>query len=71
MTQPTPQQARALDALRNNRDVVDYLQACLDDLKNRLVTVVDAEAARVMQGQAQAYQQILNQIEGKPSSGKR
>lgn len=71
MTQPTQQQARALDALRNNRDVVDYLQACLNDTKNRLVTAVDAEAIRVMQGQAQAYQSLLNQIEGKTNGGKR
>lgn len=71
MTQPTQQQVRALADLRNNRDVIDYLQACLDEIKHRLVTVVDAEAVRVMQGKAQAYQQLLNQIEGKTNSGKR
>lgn len=69
MVQPTQQQARALTDLQNS-DVKSYLQACLDDSKTRLVTVVDAEALRVLQGQARAYQQLLNQIEGK-TSGKR
>lgn len=71
MTQPNQQQARALFDLRNNRDVIEYLQACLDETKNRLVTVVDEEAYRVIQGHAQAYQKLLNQIEGKTNSGKR
>lgn len=70
MVQPTQQQARALADLRNS-DVKVYLQACLDDSKNRLVTVADVEAMKVLQGYAQAYQHLLNQIEGTTNSGKR
>lgn len=71
MTQPTPAQARALEDLRHNREVHDYLQACLDESKHRLITVVGAEDVRVLQGQAQAYQSLLNLIDGKQKSGKR
>jgi|AntDeeMinimDraft_6_1070357.scaffolds.fasta_scaffold01437_3 hypothetical protein len=71
MIQPTAQQARALADLPTDSGVREYVQACLDDTKHRLVTVADSEAFRIIQGHAQAYQNLLDCIEGPTKSGKR
>lgn len=72
MTKPTPEQAKELKALANRAEVIEYLNACLDDAKQRLVTQQEPEAFRVIQGHAQAYQKLLNEIAGPlPPSGKR
>lgn len=70
ITKPTPEQAIALaDAGRNDR-VTAYLQESLDKIKSRLVTVTDPDAFRVMQGQAQAYQELIHLVSGE-TRGKR
>ena len=53
--------------------MLEYLEACLFDTKNRLTTQRDAEVFRVLQGQAQALQQILDLVMSDPTqqSGKR
>lgn len=73
MVKPSPKQARALQELRANTDVVEFLGQYLLDTKNRLTTQRDAEVFRVLQGQAQALQQILDLVSADPTqqSGKR
>jgi len=73
MLKPDRRQAQALHDLRGNTVVLEYLEACLSDTKNRLTTQRDAEVFRVLQGQAQALQQILDLVNADPTqqSGKR
>jgi hypothetical protein len=53
--------------------VLEYLEACLSETKNRLMTQRDADVFRVLQGQAQALGQLLSQVNTDPTqqSGKR
>ena len=62
MLKPDRKQAQALHELRGNTIVLEYLDACLSDLKNRLMTQRDADVFRVLQGQAQALGQFLEQV---------
>ena len=73
MVRPTQQQAQALYDLRGNTEAIGYVQACLDDVKQRLVHQSDPVALHVLQGQAQAYQDLLSRITTDPTttSGKR
>lgn len=72
-TQPTQRQLQALQALRNNDDVVEYLQGLLDESTAKLVGIRDVEDFRVCQGHAQAYQKLIDTILGTTPrrSGKR
>lgn len=73
MFKPSPRQVKALYALRSNTDVVEYLEQCLSDTKNRLVTQRDAEVFRQLQGQARIVEDILALVTTDPTqhSGKR
>ncbi len=73
MFKPSPRQAKALYDLRANTDVVEFLEQCLSDTKNRLVTQRDAEVFRQLQGQARIVEDILALVTTDPTqqSGKR
>lgn len=73
MFKPSPRQVKALYDLRANTDVVEYLEQCLSDTKNRLVTQRDAEVFRQLQGQARIVEDILALVTTDPTqhSGKR
>ncbi len=62
MARPDAQQLKALQALRTNKDVVEFLEAGLEEAKNRLIVLEQPEAVRVTQGRAQAYQELLTHI---------
>ncbi len=62
MARPDAQQVKALQALRTNSDVVKFLEESLDEAKNRLIVQEGSEAIRVLQGRAQAYQELLTHI---------
>lgn len=62
MLKPSPRQVNALYALRANTDVVEFLEQCLSDTKDRLVTQRDAEVFRSLQGQARILDDILTLI---------
>lgn len=61
---PTPRQRQALEALRNNTDVVDYLTACLEERKSKMLYLRDATDLTLCQGQAQFCQQLLDTVLG-------
>jgi hypothetical protein len=72
MVKPTPQQAKALQALQGQSDVLEFMEACLEDAKNRLVTQVELDTLRVLQGEARTYQHLLALTKPQPQqSGKR
>ena len=62
MLKPSPRQVKALYDLRGNTDVVEFLNQCLSDTKDRLVTQRDAEVFRNLQGQARILDDILTLI---------
>jgi arginine repressor len=70
MQKLTPDQSRAMQQLRGHA-VVDYLQSCLDDVKMKLLKQENAVAIRVLQGQGQVYQHLLDSILNDTHSGKR
>lgn len=72
MRKPTDQQLRALQSVKLNGDAVGYLEQCLEDAKDRLVTQQDDMAVRVIQGEAQFCRKLLAHITGDDKySGKR
>lgn len=66
----SPDQAQALRQLRGH-PVVEYLQGCLDDVKAKLLKQENADAIRVLQGQGQVYQHLIDSILNDTHSGKR
>lgn len=70
---PTPRQQQALESLRGQSDVVDYLTACLEERQAKLVYMQDANDIAVCQGQAQFCKHLLETILGKTQqkSGRR
>jgi hypothetical protein len=74
MIKPSPRQAKALYDLRANTDVLEFMQECLSDCMNRLVTQRDTEVLRNLQGQARAFDHVLTLMRTDPTtqqSGKR
>jgi hypothetical protein len=61
LVQPDLRQARALQDLRHNPDVVKYLQACRETSRSLCVNK-DGDDFRVAQGQARTYESILKLI---------
>lgn len=61
---PTSRQQQALEAIKSQPDVVDYLTACLEERKTKLVFLQDANDIAVCQGQAQFCQHLLDTILG-------
>jgi hypothetical protein len=70
MQKLTSDQALAMQQLRGH-PVVEYLQGCLNDVKTKLLKQENADAIRVLQGQGQVYQHILDNILNDTHSGKR
>lgn len=70
---PTQRQQQALEAIRHNSDVIDFLTDCLEERKAKLVYLSDATDLTLCQGQAQFCQQLLDTILGttQQKSGKR
>jgi len=52
---PSPRQAEELKKLRFNAEIMDYLDACVETAKDRLVACPSSEEFRVAQGQALVY----------------
>lgn len=72
MRKPTDSQAKSLRGVATNVEVVTYLEHCLADLKNSLVTQQDESVLRVLQGEAQFCRKLLTHITGDETySGKR
>lgn len=69
MLRPDATQLRAFQELRAQPHVVEFLRACSEDLKTRLVTQGDAEIFRILQGQARAVEFLTDLILS--DSGKR
>jgi hypothetical protein len=60
MNRPNEKQARALQELRNNPEVVGYLQASLEEAKTNLVTQYEVDLLRVLQGEARTLQFLVD-----------
>lgn len=73
MLRPNPQQQAALSELRHNRDVVEFLSACLDSAKDNTVFLNDADQLKQAQGEARTLATLLTLIgaPGFSTSGKR
>lgn len=72
MRKPTDNQSRALRGVATDTDVVAYLEQCLADTKDKLVTQQDNSVLRVLQGEAQFCRKLLTHITGDDTySGKR
>jgi len=73
MFRPNERQARALNELRGNPDIVDYLKSNLEDAKNNLVTQYETDLLRVLQGEARTLQFLVDCItkDFQQQSGKR
>jgi hypothetical protein len=73
MVKPDPRQAQALLELRARTDVVEFLQACFEDTKTRLVMQPETDTLRVLQGEARVLQALLGYIipDTTQQSGKR
>jgi hypothetical protein len=61
LVQPDLTQARALQNLKNDTAVVEYLQACRETSRTMCV-IKDGDDYRVAQGQARTYETILKLI---------
>lgn len=61
---PTQRQAQALAAIRNNTDAVEYLKACLEARKAKMLMLNNIADIRVCQGQAQFCADLLDEILG-------
>jgi hypothetical protein len=62
MNRPSEKQARALQELRGNSEVVDYLKTSLEETKTNLVTQYETDLLRVLQGEARTLQFLLDCI---------
>ena len=73
MNRPSERQARALQELRSNTEVVDYLKTSLEETKNNLVTQYETDLLRVLQGEARTLQFLIDCVtkDFQPQSGKR
>jgi len=73
MNRPNERQARALQDLRSNSEVVSYLQTSLEEAKTNLVTQYETDLLRVLQGEARTLQFLIDCItkDFNQQSGKR
>jgi hypothetical protein len=62
MNRPNERQAKALQELRNNSEVIGYLQTRLEEAKNNLVTQYETDLLRVLQGEARTLQFLIDCI---------
>lgn len=70
MLKPDQRTAHDFQALRNTA-VHEYVATAYAEVRELLVTQRDPELFRTLQGQAQAFRQVLSLIEDSPTNGKR